>query len=140
MPTTFDPARHRRDWAALDFAQRRAILKAVNRGRTVEDRRDAMLAVGAARNQMRFWRWVWLIGPLTAIAQINRGLAQVLANLFVATLVLGLMSWWFYRRAAAAHEANLELASRGKDNTPPKKSASEPRKKRTNKSRRRRRS
>ncbi len=105
-----DASDHRTAWAALDFRDRRRILKAVNRGQAVEDRREARLAVGAARHQKRFWKKAWLLGPVLSLFALTSGAAAYAVNAVFATSVLGLMALFWYRRADRAEHANEELA------------------------------
>lgn len=100
---------------ALSFRERRQIVKAVNRGRTLDDPGKAHLAVSVARSQMRFWRWSWLLGPVVALIQIGEGVEVFLVNAVFATLILGGLSLFFYRRAGRAETRHLEiLADRGR--------------------------
>jgi hypothetical protein len=99
----------------LDRSQRRAIMRAVNRGRVVEDRRHADLAIGVARRQQRFWRYAWLLGPTIAMAQAALtpiGLQEGLLLAAWGTMILGGMAWWWYSRAARAELLNAELVRR----------------------------
>ena len=112
MPTSGQQDRYRR-FASLPTSERREIMRAVNRGTTVEQRRYAPLAVAVARRQQRFWRYVWLLGPLVGIVQIPFvDLAVVVGNGAASTLVLGLMSWFWYRRARRAERLNEDLTGR----------------------------
>lgn len=100
---------------SLDRSQRRAIMRAVNRGRLVEDRRHADLAIGVARRQQRFWRYAWLLGPTIALAQAALspiGLQEGLLLAAWGTMILGSMAWWWYSRAARAELLNAELVRR----------------------------
>lgn len=108
-----DKAEHQRQFVGLDLRQRRAIIKAVNRGKVVEDRRHAHLAVGVARRQARFWRVAWLLGPVVALTSLfsNNDMTVALLNAAVATVTLGAMSYFFFSRARRAETANLEAAS-----------------------------
>lgn len=105
---------HRARWAALSFRERRRILRAVNRGRAVEDRRDAALAVGAARMQQRFWRWAWLLVIPVSLLSLREGTEQFLTSLALGLGLVGGMSWFFHRRARRAEEANLALLEQGR--------------------------
>ncbi|MFO7776893.1 MAG: hypothetical protein R6V28_00915 [Nitriliruptoraceae bacterium] len=99
-----------RRFGALDAADRRSILKAVNRGRAVEVRKHAPLAVHIAHRQMRFWKWSWVIGPAVGLLQIGQlGLAAAVLNALLATALLGSMSAFFYLRAQRSAQANLAL-------------------------------
>lgn len=110
----FDSQSHRTAWSALDWRTRRRIVRAVNRGLALENRREARLAIGVARGQQRFWRWAWLVGPLAALFVLREGIVVYVVNAAVATSVLGLMSWFWYSRARRAEVHNLEVATRGR--------------------------
>jgi hypothetical protein len=112
-----DKAEHQRQFAGLEVGDRRAIIRSVNRGRAVDQRKLAPLAVGVARRQQRFWRVAWILGPLVGLTSLfgNSELTVVLLNAGVATLALGLMSWFWYSRARRAEVANLELAQNRRD-------------------------
>ena len=98
-------------FATLDAIDRRAIVKAVNRGRAVEKRKHAPFAVHIAERQMRFWRWSWLIGPVVGLVQIGQlGVLPAIINAVVASAFLGAMSAFFWIRARRSQEANLALA------------------------------
>jgi hypothetical protein len=102
----------------LDRRERRAIMRAVNRGRAAEDRRHAPLAVAVAQRQQRFWRAAWLLGPTIALAQAGlTGLPpeEVVLLAGWGTLVLGAMAWWWWSRARRAELANLAAASGRRD-------------------------
>jgi len=112
--TTKDERRERqRRFATLTAQERREVVRSVNRGRPVEQRKHAEHAVHIARRQMRFWSWSWLIGPVVGLAQISQlGWQVALLNAGVAALALGAMSAFFHRRAKRALEANVALLSR----------------------------
>lgn len=98
----------------LDRRERRAIMRAVNRGRAADDRRHAPLAVAVAQRQQRFWRAAWLLGPTIALAQgALTGLPpeQVVLLAVWGTTVLGALAWWWWSRARRAELANLSAAS-----------------------------
>jgi hypothetical protein len=105
-----DRDEHRRRFAALSFADRRAIVKAVNRGQLVEKRKHAPLAVVVARRQQRIWRWGWIAGPLIGLAQLGVSVEAALINAVIGTLTLGGLARFWYLRAARAEAANLALA------------------------------
>ena len=114
--STKDERRERQQrFARLDAAERRAIVKAVNRGNPVENRKHAPLAVHIAQRQMRFWKWSWLIGPAVGLIQINQlGWVAAVINALMASAFLGAMSAFFYLRARRAEEANLALGDRSR--------------------------
>lgn len=109
-----DRAEHRRRFAALEVPERRAIIKAVNKGRAVETRRHAPLAVGVARQQQRFWRWAWVVGPVIGLVQLRAGWQAALVNGLLGTLFLAALCWFWVTRARRAEEANLERMGKGK--------------------------
>lgn len=110
-----DKKEHARRFAELPLQDRRAIGRAVNRGRAVEKRAHAVHAVGVARRQQRFWRFAWLLGPAIGLIQIPFvDLEAALFNLAVGTLVLGAMSAYWHWRARQAEAANLAIATSGR--------------------------
>lgn len=121
-----DPHEHRRRWGALELADRRRISKAVNRGRALTDRREAALAVNVARSQQRFWSRAWLLAPAVSLLFFGQGWQAVAVNAVFATLVLGGMSLLWYRRAARAEQANLEVVGVTAGTSRPHRSADAP--------------
>lgn len=103
----------RRAFAELDFAQRRAIARSVNRGEAVEHRKHAVLAVMLARRQQKLWRWMWVAGPLVGVAQLGVGWEAAVLGGALATLTMALVSRWWWGRAKRAEERNLELVQGG---------------------------
>lgn len=112
-----DKAEHQRQFAGLETADRRAIIRAVNRGKAVDQRKLAPLAVGVARRQRKFWRVAWLLGPLVGLTSLfaEADLVASLMNSAVATAALGLMAWFWYSRARRAEALNLELSQSRRD-------------------------
>ncbi|MEX2324191.1 MAG: hypothetical protein WD576_00435 [Nitriliruptoraceae bacterium] len=109
--TAEDKAVYRDKFMALEFADRRTIIRAVNRGQQVDQRRHAELAIVVAKRQIAFWRWAWLIGPLLGIAQLFFAPPEVaLANGLFGGFVLATLAWWWIRRAQRAIEINHALA------------------------------
>lgn len=104
LPT---PQEHARLWADLDFSDRRRIFRAVNRGEGMTNRKQARIAVGAARQQLRYWRWAWLFGPAMGLVRIPDW-AAVGVTAVLGTLLMGGISLYRIRRASAAEQANLE--------------------------------
>jgi hypothetical protein len=108
---TPDRADQQRRFMALDSTDRRAVMRAVNRGKVVENRKHAPLAVMVARRQQRFWKWSWLLGPVLGAVQLLLVPVEVAVfNAGLATLGLAAFSVFWYRRAARAERLNLDLA------------------------------
>jgi hypothetical protein len=104
-------------FATLDRAERREIVRAVNRGDAMSKRRDAEIAIGVARRQQRFWTRAWLLGPAIAVVQVLVTPIGWMEGLLLAgwgALLLGMMAAWWWTRARRAEMRNLEmLGSRG---------------------------
>lgn len=110
--TKQDAQRLNERFALLDRAQRREIMRAVNRGLPMERRRDAELAVGVARRQQRFWSRAWLLGPAIALVQVLVTPIGLLEGLLLAAwgmVLLGMMSAWWWTRARRAELENLRV-------------------------------
>jgi hypothetical protein len=110
--TKEDARRLNERFALLDRAERRAIMRAVNRGVPMQRRRDAELAIGVARRQQRFWSRAWLLGPGIALIQILVTPIGWLEGLLLAawgTLLLGMMAAWWWTRARRAELENLRV-------------------------------
>jgi hypothetical protein len=121
-----DAARINQAFSRLDRGERRAILRAVNRGVAVERRKDAEIAVGVARRQQRFWKRAWLIGPFIAGVQALVTPIGVRDGIILAvwgTSVLGIMATWWFKRARRAELRNLELIVRRRGGTGTKSTA-----------------
>lgn len=69
------------------------------------------MAVQVARRQQAFWKWAWLLGPVTAAFWFPQGWLTVLGYGAASTLMVGALSWWRLTRARRAEERNLEVAS-----------------------------
>lgn len=102
---------YRQQWGKLDSSTRRRIVRAVNRGEALESRREAALAVATARRQQTFWKRAWLLGPLAALLTVGQGLVTYAANALLSTAIIGLMAFFWSRRAERAAAANLEAAA-----------------------------
>lgn len=117
---------HRAAWAALTMADRRRVMRAVTRGVAVEDRKDALLAIGAAQQQKFFWKWAWGLGPLLGVVLLDQGWQVVVLNIVLSTgLIVGL-SRWRWLRADRCQKANIEVLEgprRKKPKTPKSPSA-----------------
>jgi hypothetical protein len=103
-----DKHEHRRRFAGLETSERRSIIRSVNKGQAVEARKHAPLAVGVARQQQRFWRLAWLVGPVIGLVQLRGGWEVAVVNGVLGTLFLAMISWFWYRRAQRAEQANLD--------------------------------
>lgn len=106
-----DPEEHRRRFNALSFAERRAIIRAVNRGRMVDARKHAPLAVVIARRQQRIWRWAWVLGPALGLFYLTVSWQVALINGAFSGLVLAMIARIWFLRAQRAEAANLALAA-----------------------------
>lgn len=102
-------ARQRREFAALPFGTRRAVVRAVSRGRAVDDRKLALHAVVVARRQQQLWRWLWLTGPLIGLTQLSLGWVAVLVAAALSTVTMALLARFWLIRAQRAEAANLAL-------------------------------
>jgi len=99
-------------FALLDRTERRAIMRAVNRGEAMTRKRDAELAVGVARRQQRFWSRAWILGPSIAFVQVLVTPVSWMEGLLLAawgTVLLGMMAAWWWTRARRAELSNLEV-------------------------------
>lgn len=111
MPRIPTRDEYRTRWAGLSRDERRAIVRAVNRGQKLEDRSHAALAVRLARNQKGFWSKAWLLGPLAALFVLSEGIVPYLANAALSAVVLGFMSVLWFKRAERAERQNLAVAT-----------------------------
>jgi len=119
--TREDARRLNERFALLSRTDRRAIVRAVNRGEALEKRRDAELAVGVARRQQRFWSRAWLLGPSIAIVQVlvipTLSWQEGVLLAVWGSLLLGMMAAWWWTRARRAELLNVEkLGPRGLGN------------------------
>lgn len=105
-----DKQEHQSKLMKLDLKERRAIVRAVNRGRAVDNKAHAGLAVGVARRQQRFWKVAWLLGPIIAAVQlIFSDVETAVTNGIIGTVALGMMSAYWLWRAKRSEELNLAL-------------------------------
>jgi hypothetical protein len=107
-----DARRLNERFALLDRTERRAIMRAVNRGEAMTRKRDAELAVGVARRQQRFWSRAWVLGPSIAFVQVlvtPIGWTEGLLLAAWGTVLLGMMAAWWWTRARRAELRNLEV-------------------------------
>ncbi|MFT5564892.1 MAG: hypothetical protein ACI970_001628 [Myxococcota bacterium] len=107
-----------RIWSGLAAKDRRRIVRSVNRGTKMQDRKEAALAVVLARRQQRFWRIAWMIAPVISLAvsafvDTGTSLVQFIANALLGAAVLTGMSVYFMRRARRAETLNLDHATHG---------------------------
>lgn len=98
---------HAQLWAKLAPADRRRIMRSVTRGQGLTNRREARLGVGVARQQQRYWRYAWLIGPAMGLIQLPDPVGVAITAL-LGILTMGGLSVFRIRRATAAEAANLE--------------------------------
>jgi len=110
--TREDARRLNERFALLGRAERRAIIRAVNRGEAMPRRKDAELAIGVARRQQRFWSRAWLLGPAIALVQVLATPIGWVEGLLLAAwgmLLLGMMAAWWWTRARRAELENLRV-------------------------------
>jgi hypothetical protein len=124
LVTVPDRTEHRRQFAALPFQDRRAIVRAVNRGAAVEKRKHAPLAIVIARRQRRLWRYAWLFGLAVGLVAIGDGWQAAALNGLIGMTTLGLLGRFWYVRASRAEQANTALAEgKGRGKRPDAKKA-----------------
>jgi len=115
--TREDARRLNERFALLDRRERRAIVRAVNRGEAMAKKRDAELAIGIARRQQRFWTRAWLLGPAIAVVQVLLTPIGWLEGLLLGawgSVLLGMMAAWWWTRARRSEMLNVAvLGSRG---------------------------
>lgn len=118
------PEEHRRQFGTLTVSERRAVVRAVNRGIAVEKRKHAPLAVVVARRQMRLWRRAWVVGALIGLVAWGDGWQAVVVNGVLGMAMIGLMARYWFTRARRAEAANVALADgKRRGRTPPTKGA-----------------
>jgi hypothetical protein len=111
-----DPGEYRAALRRVDKGARRRVLRAVNFGQRLEDPHEAALAVAAARWQRRFWRRMWVVGPLIAVLlRAGQGVQAMLADAFVATIVFVAMALVFLRQAHRAERSNQAVVDAAVD-------------------------
>ncbi len=98
-------------WRSMTWRDRREVLRTVGRGQAMRKRSDARLAVMAARQQQRYWRYAWLLGPLVSVFLVPDWIA-VAINAVLITLATGGFAWFKHRRAQESEQANLERLKR----------------------------
>jgi hypothetical protein len=109
------PREMRDRMAALPLAQRRALVRSINRGQPAPERSQTALAIALAQRQQRFWRLAWLLGPALGVLQLFFAPWQrVLPSAISGSAMLGAMSLWWWARARRAEQANRTvLEARG---------------------------
>ena len=110
--TREDARRLNERFSMLDRQERRAIVRAVNRGEAMTKKRDAELAIGVARRQQRFWKRAWLLGPAIAVVQVLATPIGWMEGLLLAAwgaVLLGMMAAWWWTRARHAELLNLAM-------------------------------
>ncbi len=132
--TREDARRLNERFSMLDRQERRAIVRAVNRGEAMTKKRDAELAIGVARRQQRFWKRAWLLGPAIAVVQVLATPIGWMEGLLLAAwgaVLLGMMAAWWWTRARRAELLNLAVlgprGSRGATGTGPSAAGRAPR-------------
>ena len=110
--TREDARRLNERFSMLDRQERRAIVRAVNRGEAMTKKRDAELAIGVARRQQRFWKRAWLLGPGIAAVQVLAtpiGWREGVLLAAWGSVLLGMMAAWWWTRARRAELLNLAV-------------------------------
>lgn len=79
----------------------------------MDTRADARIAVGTARQQQRYWRWAWLLGPAIGVVFIPEW-AAVAVNAAFGSALMGALSWFRIRRAREAEQANIDQVQKRK--------------------------
>lgn len=103
-------------WTGCERTVRRRISRAVRRAQTLEDPKEAALAVALARNQQRIWRWAWLAGPLLGVLlNINQAPLVMAANAGFGLVLFGLLALLFFRRGRAAAAQNREVVREARE-------------------------
>lgn len=102
-----DQATFQERWRTMPWRDRREVLRHVNKGQAMRKRKDARIAVLAARQQQRYWRIAWMFGPLAALFLVPNWVA-VAINAVLLGLVTGGYGWFRHRRAVESEQANLE--------------------------------
>ena len=105
-------AQERRTYGALTASERRAVARAVNRGKAVDKRKHAPLAVVLARRQMKLWRRAWLLGLVVGAVGFTDGWQVALVNGVIGMAMLGLVARYWFVRARRAETANLAIVER----------------------------
>lgn len=111
MPRIPDDDTYRERWSSMSVKDRRHIVKAVNKGKVLDDRGEAALAVVLAQRQQSFWRWAWVAGPLVSLINIGAGWAAYAVNALISTIILGALCLWRYRRMQQSEERNRAHAT-----------------------------
>jgi hypothetical protein len=111
-------------WGRLSTADRRRILRAVNRMRALEDPREAAMAVEVAQRQRRMWRrWWWVIPLLGGLLALPGGVEVAATNAVVGGVLVGVLAAAFSWRAGRSAELNQAVVDAAR-----KPRASRPRK------------
>lgn len=119
VPRIPDPDTFARRWSAMAVRDRRRVVRAVNRGLLLQDRKEAALAVVLARRQQRFWRIAAIAAPVVSIVvgvliSPGAGLAALIGNAVFGAVVLAGMGLFFFRRAQRAEALNEQFAVHGR--------------------------
>jgi hypothetical protein len=131
MTTAPDPlARHRKAWSRYSRADRRRIMRAVNRLEPLADPAEAALAVFFARRQRRMWtRFGWVYPLIPALVALPRGWQAVAVNAAVGAVLVVAIGAAFVWRARRSEQIQLEVvhaAQRRKRSGSPRTKAKAP--------------
>lgn len=124
-----DPAyeRYVRVWSRMDRADRRRVMRAVNRMHALSEPAEAALAVEFAKRQRRMWiRWWWVLPVLSGLLALPRGWEAGLVNAAFGAFFVGLLAAAFAWRAGksmALNQAVVDEARRSRRSGSPKRRA-----------------
>jgi hypothetical protein len=122
-----DPAyeRYLKTWARMDRADRRRVMRAVNRMQAMPNPAEAALAVEFAKRQRRMWiRWWWVLPVLSGLLASTRGWEAALINAAFGAVFVGLLAAafaWRASRSLALNQAVVDEARRSRRSGSPKK-------------------
>ncbi len=105
-------------WSAMDRADRRRVLKSVNRMQALEDPAEAATAVWLANRQRRIWvRWWWVFPLLGGLTAAPRGAVAIAVNVGIgAVFIAGLAAAyaWRARKSMELNQAVVDGARGGR--------------------------
>jgi hypothetical protein len=135
--------RYKKSWARMDRADRRRVMRAVNRMQPLEDPAEAALAVMFAQRQRRMWiRWWWVLPAVNGAIGWPGGWQMVLVNIVIGGVIVGVFVSLFVWRAGRSAKVNrevLETAQKRRRSGSPKKRATAPKRGGSRRQRKRRR-